>query len=69
MQGIKGGRVRVLSMGERTSVARAAPKTESLRTTIPMSVVKQLKLKEKDKLDWEFRVLDGKLVIVISKAE
>ena len=46
---------------------RASSKFASLRTTIPMSIVKQWKLKDKDKLDWEWKVIDGNLAIVVSK--
>ena len=54
-------------MGEMTVTTRASSKFASLRTTIPMSIVRQWKLKDKDKLDWEWKVIDGKLVIVVSK--
>jgi hypothetical protein len=39
-------------------------KFDSLRTTIPMSVVRQWKLKEYDKLDWEWKVIDGQKALV-----
>lgn len=54
-------------MGEITVAMRASSKFASLRTTIPMSIVKQWKLKDKDKLDWEWKVIDGNLAIVVSK--
>jgi hypothetical protein len=54
-------------MGEITVAMRASSKFASLRTTIPMSIVKQWKLKDKDKLDWEWKVIDGSLAIVVSK--
>jgi hypothetical protein len=41
-------------MGEITSLALNAPNRASLRTTIPMFIVKQWKLKVGDKLDWVF---------------
>ncbi|HJU78261.1 MAG TPA: AbrB family transcriptional regulator [Nitrososphaeraceae archaeon] len=54
-------------MGEITIATRASSKFASLRTTIPMNIVRQWKLKDKDKLDWEWKVIDGELVIVVSK--
>ncbi|MFZ0512674.1 MAG: AbrB family transcriptional regulator [Candidatus Nitrosopolaris sp.] len=46
-------------MGEITSVAKNAKSFASLRTTIPISMVRQWKLKPKDKLYWEWEVRDG----------
>jgi Antidote-toxin recognition MazE, bacterial antitoxin len=56
-------------MGEITSVARNAKSYASLRTTIPISMVRQWKLKPKDKLYWEWEVRDGKMVAVVIKHE
>jgi len=52
-------------MGEQTSLTSATTKSESLRTTVPMSIVKQFKLKAGDKLDWTFDVKEGKMIIVV----
>ena len=41
---------------EVTVTTKTSSKFASLRTTIPMPVVKQWKLKERDKLDWEWKV-------------
>lgn len=54
-------------MGEITVAKKASSKFASLRTTIPMSIVRQLKLGDGDKLDWEWKVIDGELSIVVSK--
>ena len=54
-------------MGEVTAVSKASNKFDSLRTTIPMSVVKQWKLKHKDKLDWEWKVIEGQMVLVVTR--
>ena len=54
------------TMGEITAVSKASSKFASLRTTIPMSIVKQWKLKDGDKLDWEWKVIDGKMVLVVT---
>lgn len=52
-------------MGEITYLNKAATKGESLRTTVPMSIVKQFGLTDEDKLDWTLKVDDGQLVIQI----
>ena len=39
----------------------------SLRTTIPISLVKQWDLKSDDKLDWVIKICDGELVAVIKR--
>jgi len=56
-------------MGEITSVARNAKSFASLRTTIPISMVRQWKLKPKDKLYWEREVRDSRMVVVVKKHE
>jgi hypothetical protein len=33
-----------------------------------MSVVKQWKLKEGDRFDWEWKVVEGEMVLVVKKA-
>ena len=55
-------------MGEITTVSRASSNFASLRTVIPMSIVKQWKLKEGGKLEWEWQVLKGELVLIVRKA-
>jgi hypothetical protein len=54
-----------MSMGEITSLTRASPKTKSLRTTVPNSIVNQFGLKEKDQLDWKLQVIEGKMTLVV----
>lgn len=44
------------NMGEITYLTKAASKSQSLRTTVPMSIVKQFKLTEEDKIDWILKV-------------
>jgi len=53
-------------MGEITTLTIAATKKASLRTTVPMSIVKQFDLHAGDKLDWSFEVNDGKLALIIN---
>lgn len=52
-------------MGEITYLTKAASKSQSLRTTVPMSIVKQFELTEEDKLDWILKVDNGEIAIVI----
>jgi hypothetical protein len=40
--------------GQITSLTKANKNSESLRTTVPSSVIKQFDLKEGDKLRWQF---------------
>lgn len=55
-------------MGETTTLTLAATNRESLRTTVPMSVVKQFNLKKGDKLDWAFDIKEGEMVMVVRPA-
>lgn len=52
-------------MGERTILTKATPKSNSLRTTVPIFIVKQFGLNEGDMLDWELAVVDGELSIIV----
>jgi hypothetical protein len=52
-------------LGETTTLALAATKKTSLRTTVPMSVVKQFGLTAGDKLDWSFDVKEGAMIIIV----
>ena len=54
-------------MGEITVATKASSKFASLRTTIPMSIVRQWKLKDGDKLEWEWKVIEGQMALVVSK--
>lgn len=56
-----------LVMGETTTLAKNSPNFASLRTTIPMSMVRQWQLQPGDQLDWQWKVIDGEMLIVIRK--
>jgi bifunctional DNA-binding transcriptional regulator/antitoxin component of YhaV-PrlF toxin-antitoxin module len=56
-------------MGELTTLTKAAPKTISLRTTVPANIVRQFKLSDGDKLDWTLEVKDGQMIIVVTPAK
>ena len=50
---------------EITVLSLASGRGRSLRTTVPMSIVKHFRLKEKDKLKWEIRAENNNLLIVV----
>jgi len=52
-------------MGEITFLNKSATKSESLRTTVPFSIVKQFGLTEYDKLEWSLVVENNELVIKV----
>ena len=52
-------------MGEITLLNKSASKSESLRTTVPFSMVKQFGLTEYDKLEWSLKVEGGELIIQV----
>lgn len=52
-------------MGETSTLTTATTGKESLRTTVPMSVLKQFNLKAGDKLDWNFDVKDGEIILLV----
>jgi hypothetical protein len=53
------------NMGEITTLALNAPNKASLRTTIPMFIVKQWGLKPGDKLDWSLESMKNEIVIIV----
>ncbi len=55
--------------GELTTLVKARKDTPSLRTTVPMSVVKRWGLDQGSKLDWTWEVVNGKLVIIVTPYE
>jgi bifunctional DNA-binding transcriptional regulator/antitoxin component of YhaV-PrlF toxin-antitoxin module len=56
-------------VGERTTLARASSNFASLRTVVPMSIVKQWGLKEGDQLDWSWEARNGEMIIMVKKIE
>jgi bifunctional DNA-binding transcriptional regulator/antitoxin component of YhaV-PrlF toxin-antitoxin module len=52
-------------LGETTTLTLAASKKASLRTTVPMSVVKQFGLKQGDKLEWTFEANNEDIVMIV----
>jgi len=54
-------------VGEETTLSLNSSKRSSLRTTVPISLVKQWDLQMGDKLDWVIKICDGELVAVVKK--
>ena len=63
--GIRIGRI----MGEITTLSKASSKIESLRTTMPKSIVRFMKLNEGDKIDWDLKAQDNKIILIVTKVE
>jgi hypothetical protein len=55
------------AMGELTTIPKASSNYASLRTVIPMSIVRQWNLKEGDKLDWSWEVRNNEMFVAIRK--
>ena len=53
--------------GEITTVTVNSSKRKSLRSTIPMSVFKNMGLKSGDNLSWKYEIRDGEIVTTIRK--
>ena len=50
--------------GDKTKLVSAGIKTDSLRTTVPGSIVRQMKLNAGDQLEWQIESLNPGLVRV-----
>jgi hypothetical protein len=50
-------------MGEITNLNKATTKNESLRTTVPRSIIKQFGLTQDDQLEWNLLAEGGQLII------
>lgn len=55
--------------GEITTVTLNSSKRKSLRSTIPMSVVKNMGLKVGDNLSWKYEIRNGEIVTTIRKVK
>lgn len=51
--------------GEVTKLTLAKTESTSLRTTVPMSIVRQFNLKTGDRLSWKIDIKNGELVILV----
>jgi bifunctional DNA-binding transcriptional regulator/antitoxin component of YhaV-PrlF toxin-antitoxin module len=50
---------------ERTKLTQATAKRKSLRTTVPITVVRLFNLKVGDELEWEIKAEGGNLIIQV----
>ena len=55
----------LVNMGFKTTIAKASTIANSYRTTVPAAIMNQFNLKEGDKLDWNLKVENGKLLILV----
>jgi hypothetical protein len=51
--------------GETTVLTVATTSSKSLRTTVPIGIVRQLKLREGDRLRWQIKAENGDLIVVV----
>ena len=60
----------VRNKGDKTKLVSAGIKTDSLRTTVPGSIVRQMKLNAEDQLEWQIETLDpGIIRVTIVRSE
>jgi bifunctional DNA-binding transcriptional regulator/antitoxin component of YhaV-PrlF toxin-antitoxin module len=52
-------------LGEKTKLNKSASKSESLRTTVPYSLVQQFGLTEYDELEWILKAEGSELIIQV----
>jgi len=56
-------------LGEKTRVAKAQSKSDSIRSTIPTGIATHLKINEGDELDWSLEIIKNEMVAVVRKVE
>jgi hypothetical protein len=56
------------NLGEITTLTKNTKKFASLKTTIPISMVRQWNLKSGDKLDWSWESVNNTMVMVVRKS-
>jgi antitoxin component of MazEF toxin-antitoxin module len=59
----------VQKLGERTKLAKAHSESDSLRITVPKSIVKQWNLKEGEELDWSWQARNNEMILEVRKVE
>jgi len=52
--------------GSTTTLTPATPSGKSLRATVPISIVRQFRLKIGDKLNWTIEARNGELIVVVT---
>jgi hypothetical protein len=58
----------IAKLVEKTRLSLNSSKRHSLRTTVPISVVRQWDLKVGDELAWSWEVRKGEMNLIVSKA-
>lgn len=48
-----------------TTLSKANDRSESLRTTVPATIVKLLELKEGDRIEWNLEPAKGRFVVKV----
>jgi hypothetical protein len=56
-------------MGETSSLTRNTAHKASLRTTVPMFIVKHLNVKPGDLLDWSIEAVKDHTIVVVRKTK
>ena len=56
-------------MGEKSRLVKAATGKESLRTTVPMSIVKQWGLHEGDDIEWSLEIRGNEMIVIVTKTK
>ena len=56
------------ALGEITTLTKNTKNFASLKTTIPISMVRQWNLQSGDKLDWSWQSVNNEIVIMVRKA-
>jgi hypothetical protein len=54
-------------LGERTRLTKAHSRSESLRITVPQSIINQWNLKEGDGLDWSWQAKNNEMILVVRR--
>lgn len=55
-------------MGEKSKLFLSSTEKESLRTTVPISIVHQWKLKPGDYIDWSWEIIKNEMVVIVRRA-
>jgi bifunctional DNA-binding transcriptional regulator/antitoxin component of YhaV-PrlF toxin-antitoxin module len=56
-------------LGEISTLALNSPGHASLRTTVPMNIIRQWNLKSGDKLEWSWEARNNEMVVLVRKAD
>jgi hypothetical protein len=54
-------------LGEKTKLFINSKEKPSLRTTVPISIVRQWKLKQGDYIDWSWEIVKNEMVVVVKR--